>query len=253
MTASDLLWECRSRLSEDTRRRVRKFTDPFVGPFGSIRGSITSDRLVALTFDDGPDPLITPLILDSLAAHGMRATWFVLVDRAEKCPHLIQRMLAEGHDVGLHGRDHRRLTRIDPRLLRSHIADGVNRLAEITGEHPRWFRPPYGAQSLWSYYIVVRRCGMQVVVWSDDCQDWTQQPEQIIAQRAVDTVKSGSVLLLHDSLAADPEVPAPNPSLDRARIVELVLRGLDARGIRGVSVTELLTDRRVHLTAWFRP
>lgn len=252
MTHFDLMWQLRSRLSGEARRYIRKFTDPLVGPFGSIRGVLTRDPVVALTFDDGPDRVHTPRVLDALAKHGMRATWFVLVNRAEACPHLIRRMLDEGHDVGLHGPDHRRLTRLDPRLLRSHITDAMERLAELTGQSPRWFRPPYGSQSLWSF-IVTRRCGMQIVVWSADCQDWTQQPEQLIAKRAVETVASGAVLLLHDSLAADPEVPAPNPDLDRATIVDLVLTGLDARGLKSVSMSELLTGRRPHRTAWFRP
>lgn len=252
MTRFDLMWRLRTRLSGEARRRIRKFTDPLVGPFGSIRGALTSEPLVALTFDDGPDRAHTPRILDVLAEHRMRATWFVLVDQAEACPNLIRRMVAEGHDVGLHGSDHRRLTRLDPRLLRAHIGDAAKRLAALTGQAPRWFRPPYGSQSLWSY-VAARRCGMRVVVWSADCQDWTQQPEQLIAQRAVETLVPGAVLLLHDSLAADPEVPAPNPNLDRARIVDLVLTGIDARQLQGVSVSELLTGRRPHLTAWFRP
>ena len=101
--------------------------------------------------------------------------------------------------------------------------------------------------------MAARRCGMQVVVWSADCEDWTQQPEQLIAKRALEAVGPGAVLLLHDSLAADPEVPAPNPDLDRATILDLVLTGLNARGLKGVSISELLTDRRPHRTAWFRP
>jgi peptidoglycan/xylan/chitin deacetylase (PgdA/CDA1 family) len=252
MIPAGVTWRLRSLLSADARRRVRELTDPLAGPLGSIRGARTSDPVVALTFDDGPDPSSTPGVLDALARSGAHATWFVLVDRAEAHPELVRRMLADGHDVGLHGADHRRLTRLDRRELRGHIAEAQRRLAAVTGEAPRWFRPPYGSQDLPSF-VAARRCGMQVVVWSADCEDWVQRAEAEIAQRAVAGVRPGAVLLLHDALAADPDEPAPDPALDRPRIADLVLAGLAARGLRPVSVSELLHGRRVHRTAWFRP
>lgn len=247
-----LHWRLRSLLSARARTRFRAVTDRLVGPLGSIRGARTSDPVVALTFDDGPDPTSTPGVLDSLARHGVHATWFVLMDRAEANPDLIRRMLSEGHDVGLHGGDHRRLTRLARSELEPSIASAAQRLTALTGETPRYFRPPYGSQDLRSY-IAARRCGMNVVVWTADCEDWEQHPEELIAQRAIDAASPGGVLLLHDSLAADPEVPASDPDLDRERIADLVVAGLRARGLRAVSVSELLAGRPLHRTAWFRP
>lgn len=245
-------WRLRSLLSASARTRVRAVTDRLIGPFGSIRGARTSDPVVALTFDDGPDPTSTPGVLDSLGRHGVRATWFVLVDRAEAHPELIRRMLSEGHDVGLHGGDHRRLTRLARSELEPSIATAVRRLTVLTGESPRYFRPPYGSQDLRSY-IAARRCGMNVVVWSADCEDWEQHPESVIARRAIEAASPGGVLLLHDSLAADPESPGSDPVLDREKIADLVVAGLRARGLRAVSVSELLAGRPLHRTAWFRP
>lgn len=247
-----LAWRLRARLSGEARGRIRALTDPFVGPLGSIRGARTREPLVALTFDDGPSPSATPAILDTLARHRARATWFVLLDRAEAHPDLVRRMLDEGHDVGLHGADHRRLTRLEPHALRKHIGDAARRLAVLTGRPTRWFRPPYGAQDLRSF-IAARRSGLDVVVWSADCADWEQHPESEIARRAVAGAAAGGVLLLHDALAADPELPAREPTLDRPRIVDLVLAGLHERSLRAVSMSELLSGRRAHRTAWFRP
>ena len=246
------LWRLRSGLSGTARRRIREITDPMAGPLGSIRGARTRDPVVALTFDDGPDPDSTPGVLDALARRGARATWFVLVDRAEAHPRLIQRMLADGHDVGLHGADHRRLTRLDPREVQPHIAKAKCRLAALTGQEPRWFRPPYGSQDLRSF-VAARRCGMHVVVWSADCEDWEQHGEEQIARRAVEAARPGAVLLLHDTLAADPDEARSDPVLDRPKITELVLVGLGERGLRPVSVSELLQGRKPHRTAWFRP
>ena len=248
----NLLWSLRSAVTADTRRRVRQITDPLSGPLGSIRGARTSERVVALTFDDGPDAVSTPRILDVLARFVARATFFVLVDRAEAHSELVKRILMEGHDVGLHGLDHRRLTRFRSHEVLRHIKLGCNRLAAVTGQKPRWFRPPYGAQGLASY-LAARRAGLEVVVWSSDCEDWVSQPEEQVANRAVSGVQAGSVLLLHDAEAIDPFESAPGTKLDRARILGLVLQGLHARGFAATSVSGLLDGRTPHRTAWFRP
>jgi peptidoglycan/xylan/chitin deacetylase (PgdA/CDA1 family) len=251
-TATSLLWDLRSRLSGAARQRIRQITDPLSGPLGSIRGARTRDLVVGLTFDDGPDPESTTGVLNTLAQHRALATFFVLIDRAEANPQLVRRMLAEGHEVGLHGLDHQRLTRLDRGEIAGHIANGFRRLTEISGRKPRWFRPPYGSQDLRSY-VAARRSGMDVVVWSADCEDWVQRPVEEIARQAVDAARPGGVLLLHDALAFDSRERTFIPVLDRAAIVNQVLTGLAERGYRALSVSALLDGRRAHRTAWFRP
>lgn len=242
----------RLRLPPSTRRKLRALTDPFAGPFGSVRGVHTQARMVGLTFDDGPDSVYTPGILDVLSAYKTTATWFVLVDRAEAHPDLIARMLSEGHDVGLHGVDHSRLTRLSHQSLIRHIREGVTRLSALTGRPVRYFRPPYGSQNLSSFWAV-RSQGMESVVWSADCEDWSQHPETVIADRAISGASPGALLLLHDALAGDPLEPASPPTLDRIRMVEQVVEGLASRGFRSVSLSELLRLGEVHRTLWFRP
>jgi peptidoglycan/xylan/chitin deacetylase (PgdA/CDA1 family) len=242
----------RSRLPPSTRRKVRALTDPLAGPLGSIRGVRTEARVVGLSFDDGPDPAHTPAILDVLFAHNATATWFVLVDRAEANPELIARMLSEGHDVGLHGVDHSRLTRLSRQNQIRHIREGVTRLSKLTGRPVRFFRPPYGAQNLSSFWAV-RREGMESVVWSADCDDWSERPEVVISERAISAAAPGALLLLHDALAGNPLDPASHPTLDRRRLVELIVDGLASQGFRSVSLSELLRLGEVHRTLWFRP
>jgi peptidoglycan/xylan/chitin deacetylase (PgdA/CDA1 family) len=128
---------------------------------------------------------------------------------------------------------------------------GVARLSALTGERPRFFRPPYGAQSLASFFAV-RRLGMESVVWSDDCDDWTERPESLIAGKAVRAVSPGALLLLHDSLAVDPENPSTLPNLDRKKIVQLIVEGLASRGFRAASLRELLRYGNAHRTVWLR-
>jgi peptidoglycan/xylan/chitin deacetylase (PgdA/CDA1 family) len=251
-SATSLLWRLRSQVSGGARQRIRQITDPLSGPLGSIRGARTRDPVVGLTFDDGPDPVSTSGVLDVLARHRALATFFVLVDRAEAHPQLIRRMLAEGHDVGLHGLDHQRLTRMERRAVAEHIESGLGRLTAVSGRKPRWFRPPYGSQSLRSY-VAARRCGMDVVVWSADCEDWVQRPEEEIARQAVDAARPGGVLLVHDATAADTNERVFVPVLDRPAIAERILKGLAERGYRVLSMSALLDGRRAHRTLWFRP
>jgi peptidoglycan/xylan/chitin deacetylase (PgdA/CDA1 family) len=242
----------RAGLSAPARRRIRALSDPVAGPLGSIRGVRTREPVVTLTFDDGPDPAHTPGVLDVLARYGAKATWFLLVDRAESHPEIVQRILAEGHDVGLHGADHRRLTRLPPSQVLAHIREGAARLGNITGQSPRFFRPPYGSQNVRTF-LAARRAGMEVVVWSADCDDWSKHPEAVIAKRASDAASPGGVLLLHDTLANDPLVSIVDPNLDRRMLVDLVIQGLGSRGYRSISLSELLRCGKPHRTLWFRP
>ncbi len=247
----NLVWRIRSRLSSDARRRIRAATDPFVGPFGSIRGAKTDEPIMALTFDDGPDPESTPRLLDVLDCHGTKATFFVIVDRAERNHKILERIITTGHEVALHGLDHRRLTQLSRRDLLAHMVAGVGRLSALTGSAPRWFRPPYGSQNL-SSFVAARRLGMKVVVWSADCADWETRNEADIATLAIARATPGGILLLHDCLADSETQDIANPGLDRARALAMVLRGLTDRGFRGVTVGELVDGRTAHHTAWFR-
>jgi peptidoglycan/xylan/chitin deacetylase (PgdA/CDA1 family) len=249
---ASLLWRMRSMMTPESRRMLRRLSDPWIKPFGSIVGAVTSDPVVALTFDDGPHAEATPKVLDVLARYGATATFFVLLDRAEAHPALIKRMIAEGHSVGLHGVDHRRLTRMGPRQAHEHIQSGVDRFVAAVGRAPTWFRPPYGSQSVRTFFAA-RRCGMHVVAWSADCADWMDRPEETIAEQAITSIKPGGILLLHDTLAADPEVQLPDVNIDRERLTALILERFKKRGLSGVSLEGLLSGRRAHRTAWFRP
>ena len=104
--------------------RVLRWGRPALLPLSSVACVATEQRVVALTYDDGPDPENTPAVLDALAAFGATATFFVLADRAEKHPELLRRIVAEGHDVGLHGEDHTRLSTLSAREALTRIRRG---------------------------------------------------------------------------------------------------------------------------------
>jgi peptidoglycan/xylan/chitin deacetylase (PgdA/CDA1 family) len=232
---------------------MRRIADFALAPaFGSVRGAWTSERVVALTFDDGPDPTGTPAVLDQLAVAEQRATFFMLVEQAEACPELARRVVCEGHEVGLHGTTHQRLTTLSASQMATWLHAGQRRLEAVIERPVRRFRPPFGSQTLRSF-LAARSAGLEVVVWSADAADWEVGTAEQIAGRGLAGLAPGTVLLLHDGHAPEPVNPRPAPAHDRGEVVRLLLAGLSRHGYQGTSVEALLAGRRARRTAWFRP
>ena len=245
-----LTWKLRSRLSADGRKRVRRIADPIVASLGSINGTVPASRQVALTFDDGPDSTVTPQLLDLLRDRGARGTFFVLTDRAERHPDLVRRMVAEGHEIALHADHHERLTEVSVLDLRRRLRSARDLLQHLSNQRVRFFRPPFGAQSL-ATYLVARTCGLDVVVWGPHAEDWVQSSPEAIAARGLESLKGGDVLLLHDGLV--PPAGQVPPSFDRVQAFALILDGMRARGFSPTTVGELTAGGSARRTAWFRP
>lgn len=249
---SSVTWHVRNRLTKRGRQRARRIADVALRPMGSISGARTDQALVALTFDDGPDPITTPAVLDALNRCRMHATFFVLADRALHEPALLQRMVSEGHEVALHGLNHQRVTQQPPHVITKQLRVARSMIEPIIQTPIRYYRPPFGAQSLRSYFAA-QRAGLTVVVWSQECDDWLPITEDEVAQRAASRAAPGNIVLLHDGLVPDPDRPTPPTALDRAAMVTATAAALTARGFRGVTVGSLLSQYRGRTTAWFRP
>lgn len=189
---------------------------------------------LALTFDDGPDPCYTPQILDLLAAHGARATFFVVGRKVRNHPELVRRMVAEGHEVGNHTFSHLHAWLTWPHKVWTEIEEGERAIEEVTGQRPRYFRPPWGAFNLFSGLVALRR--YRVVLWSCEVRDWapgatsSQVAEAVLAQAG-----AGEIVDLHDSGGA-PGAPART-----VEALRLILPGLAARGLKSVTLSELLS------------
>jgi peptidoglycan/xylan/chitin deacetylase (PgdA/CDA1 family) len=248
--SSTLAWRMRSMLSPTGRKRARRIVDRVLGPLSSISGLVEPSQWVALTFDDGPDAETTPRLLDLLKLRGVRATFFVLTEKALRHPDLIRRIVAEGHEIGLHADVHTRLTTIAMREAKRRLAAARDVLERVSGRPVRYFRPPFGAQSLATYFAA-RAARLEVVVWSQDAHDWVEGPPEEIAAFGLRNLEGGGILLLHDGL----EIPAgePIPTFDRIRAFTLILDGLAARGFGPVPVGHLLSTGTARRTAWFRP
>ena len=187
------------------------------------------DADVALTFDDGPHPEITPQILDLLAAAGQRATFFCIGEHVERYPHLVRRIVAEGHALGLHSHTHSRwFNTWMPGRVMADIERVAAACAAATGTPaPRLFRPPVGLKNP-MLAIAVAKLGLRTVTWSCRGMDTTQPPAEVLLRRLVAGLAPRAIILLHDG--HEPGRPA-----DRSRCVQAVadlLPIMTARGLR---------------------
>lgn len=239
----------RKFLSADARRRLKAFTDPLLAAIGSVQAAKRTTSVVALTFDDGPDAVVTPQILDLLRRAGAHATFFVLSDLAERLPHIVRDIVDQGHEIGLHCDRHDRLTQLPTGEVRSRLAAAKAAIETIAGKRILLFRPPYGAQSV-ATYAIAKSLGLQVVVWGPYAEDWLDCSPETAANKVLDVVRGGEIALFHDGLELDDD--AIRPALDRARVVELVLDGLKTRGLTGDTVSAMTAESGARKTGWFR-
>lgn len=247
VAAPEYAREDRSRRGVRRLRSVMLRVARDISPvFRSAIGVRTSRPIVVLTLDDGPDPEWTPGILDALAARGATATFFVLLTRTRTHQALLQRIVTEGHEVALHGADHRRLTSYSRQEARRMLQDSRTELESQIGRPVRWYRPPYGALSVSSWWAV-RRSGMTSVLWTTSVLDGRDAEHAERLARATTGVRPGTVLLAHDSRAgADDGVsdPAIAP-FDRVALISDVLDEYDRRGLRTVSLEKALRTGRL--------
>ncbi|WP_225825812.1 polysaccharide deacetylase family protein [Streptomyces naphthomycinicus] len=160
----------------------------------------TGDRRhIALTFDDGPDPASTPGFLDALDRLGVRATFFVVGEHVVRHPAVVRETVRRGHELGVHGWHHDRPWRPAPARDAEEVARTVRAVRDLTGERPRWYRPPYGILTT-SRLRAARRAGLRTVLWSAWGRDWTADatPASVRARVAAD-LRGGGTVLLHDS------------------------------------------------------
>ena len=147
-----------------------------------------------LTFDDGPDPSYTPLVLDVLGRYGARATFFVVGSRAELYPDLVGRIIAEGHTVANHSWNHEDLAD----LSRAEFDETVGRTQDLLGEHATpCLRPPYGSTNAFTRDWAAAH-GLELVLWTASANDWPGLEAEAIADLLIEGVTDGAVVLMHD-------------------------------------------------------
>lgn len=207
-----------------------------------------------LTYDDGPDPQHTPRVLETLRAHDCHATFFVLLDEARRHPDLIRQIVSDGHDVGLHGEDHERVSALGTISMVRRTANARRELSQLTGRPVRFYRPAYGAIRL-TQLVAVQALGLQVVIWSAWARDWENRSVEELADNALASLHPGAVLLLHDAARGlDPhgDDRQPDvPTFDRGELTARLVSRLETTGYEILSVSEACAQREHVRSPWF--
>jgi len=187
-----------------------------------------------LTLDDGPDPAVTPAVLDLLDAHGARATFFCIARRAAEHPALAREIVARGHDVQNHSDKHRHdFSLLGLRGYAAEIGAAQQRLADVTGVAPRFFRAPAGLRNPF-LDPVLQRLDLQLVSWTRRGYDTVQRDPQRVLAKLADGLRGGDILLLHDGHAARAASGRP-VVLD---VLPALLERARAAGLRAVTLGE---------------
>ena len=187
--------------------------------------------MVALTFDDGPHPKYTTEILKALKENDAVATFFVVGNRAEKYKSTIQDIIEGGNEIGNHTYDHKDLTKLSRKEIENEISKTAKILESITGKTPLITRPTYGSINK----NVRLYTDSPLVLWSVDTQDWKSRDKKKIINKALNSVKDGDIILMHDIYKS---------TADAAKVI---IKELKAKGYQMVTISELYQARNVTL------
>lgn len=169
--------------------------------YGTTISHFRDPHHLGLTFDDGPNDLYTERLLEILARHEVRATFFLVGKFVQARPHIARAVVAAGHQIGNHTASHPNLALLSSGDIRAQLVDASHAIADVTGVMPELFRPPFGARRP-GVLRIARELGMIPVMWDITCYDWRRtSPEKIEnrARRVIEGDRSrGHIVLLHD-------------------------------------------------------
>ncbi len=189
---------------------------------------------VALTIDDGPDPEVTPGVLDLLEAHGQKATFFCIAERVVAYPALAREIVARGHSIQNHTARHRHnFAFLSARAFTAEIGGAQDMLASITGQHPTCFRAPAGLRNPF-LAPVLHRLGLTLVSWTRRGFDTRERDPAKVLARLLRGLRAGDILLLHDGNAARTASGRP-VVLD---VLAPLLKQINAAGLRAVTLPQ---------------
>lgn len=208
-----------------------------VEPTGQVVWEVpTKKNLIALTFDDGPNPTYTPQILSILEQYQASATFFMIGDRMEQYPQVVQQVVEAGHELGNHSMTHPYQDEVGLKRKTTELTRADQILRKFQPNHRRLFRPPGGYIDDALLQEVVHR-GYKVVLWSyhQDIKDWSMPGAKVIAKQVIQNARHGDIVLLHDGGG------------DRSQTVQAlkkILPALKQKGYQFVSVSELLSHKK---------
>lgn len=183
---------------------------------------------IAMTFDDGPSATLTPKLLDILAAHHIKATFFVLGEMVAEHPEILARAAGEGHEIASHSWSHPNLAKMSQEGVRSQLQRTDDEIKTAAGKRPTLFRPPYGSITERQKRWIHDEFGYDIILWDVDPLDWRRPGPAVVRNRILKETRPGSIVLSHD---IHPGTIEAMPS---------TFDELEAKGFKFVTVSELL-------------
>lgn len=184
---------------------------------------------IAMTFDDGPHATLTPKLLDILAAHHMKVTFFVLGECVQQNPEVLRRAAREGHEIGNHSWSHPNLAKTSDENVRSQLQRTDDLIRATIGTRPTLFRPPYGSLTARQKKWIHEQFGYRIILWDVDPLDWKRPGPAVVRSRILKETHPGSIILSHD--IHPPTIEAMPSTFD----------ALQEKGFKFVTVSELLS------------
>jgi len=183
---------------------------------------------IAMTFDDGPSAMLTPKLLDLLAAHHIKATFFVIGENVAEHPEIVARAAREGHEIGNHSWSHPNFGKMSDESVRRQLWQTDDAIKNATGKRPTLMRPPYGSITAREKHWIHDELGYQIILWDVDPYDWKRPGPAVVRNRILKETQPGSIVLSHD---IHPGTIEAMPS---------TFETLEAKGFKFVTVSELI-------------
>jgi len=183
---------------------------------------------IAMTFDDGPSATLTPKLLDILAAHRIKATFFVIGENVAEHPEIVARAAREGHEIGNHSWSHPNFGKMSDDGVRSQLQRTDDAIKSAIGSRPTLLRPPYGSITAREKRWIHDQFGYEIILWDVDPYDWKRPGPPVVRNRILKETRPGSIVLSHD---IHPGTIEAMPSTFDA---------LEAKGFKFVTISELI-------------
>jgi peptidoglycan/xylan/chitin deacetylase (PgdA/CDA1 family) len=189
----------------------------------------TDGPYIAMTFDDGPSDKLTPKLLDLLAKHHIKATFFVLGENVVQYPDIVARAAREGHEIGNHSWSHPNFAKMSDESVRSQLRRTDDAIKNAIGKSPTLVRPPYGSITPRQKRWIHDEFGYEIAMWDVDPFDWKRPGPTVVTNRIVKQTRPGSIVLSHDI----------HPGTIEA--MPATFDDLEAKGLKFVTVSELIS------------
>ncbi len=183
---------------------------------------------IAMTFDDGPSATLTPKLLDLLAAHHIKATFFVIGENVAEHPEIVARAAREGHEIANHSWSHPNFGKMSDESVRRQLQQTDDAIKNATGKRPTLLRPPYGSITAREKRWIHDEFGYGIILWDVDPYDWKRPGPAVVRARILKETRPGSIVLSHD---IHPGTIEAMPS---------TFDELEAKGFKFVTVSELI-------------